>query len=114
MEANRDFEAAVELTWEDQSLVEIAALAEVAAHYSRSALAQLRGLATPSWDRAWFESALALMEEQTEVLGQIVMADRAADAARVKELTWLRVDLTHQKDAVAGPALWGCPISLPA
>jgi serine/threonine-protein kinase len=115
-EANDRFEAAIadlDLDSSPWSLEVMQAYHKAAARFSGEALAELRPLPRPA-DRAWAADLYSLFEQTIDVLRQVAVAAAAGDAVRAEELSWRRVDLTHQKDGRFGPGLYGCPVSLPA
>jgi hypothetical protein len=109
--------AAEEFVWtdaEEWTLQKEAAWSETAARISEEALVELRALSPPEADQGRFHEILSLMQQQTDVLRQIAEAATAGDAELVQTLSHERVDLTHRKDAIAGPDLGYCPVGLPA
>lgn len=89
-----------------------AATYQIAHRISAEALAKLRALSPSESGR--LDEIFSLMEQQTDVLGQIADAASAGDSALVDSMIRELVDLTHAKDNRGGPDFWNCPISLPA
>jgi hypothetical protein len=88
------------------------------------ALARLRALDVPQFDRDRLSTLIAHLEPPIDIYREIPSAVATGDTARIVRLLWARVDRTHTKDGlVVSPTedpygLWRhlkeCPIQLPA